>query len=164
MINRRLHNCNNYIIGSTEPDMYFDEASLLCVPSRNDPRMVFRYEESLVGQLLVLAIFFVIFDYSLPKIREAFDGFYRRHGFYNADRMSHLGYFAPIKVGDLYLDFLSCIRLLSHFIVNLTQSGDGAEVRLGWCFPPFNCGIVYAGGVDAKWSNIALSPWCFDGS
>lgn len=91
-----VQNCNKY--SGPEPDMFFEEASKMCVPSRNSDRWVFRYEESVVGQLLIIALLMVTFNYILPKIRTGFEKFYSRREFYADPRMEGTGYFGPLKM------------------------------------------------------------------
>lgn len=123
--------------------MVFDEYSLMCVPSRNDPRMVFKYEESLIGQLLILSFFFLAFDYQLPKIREAFDSFYQQHAFYKAKRMSKNGYFAPIKTelkfdsGSAFHHILAGMFMLAGWALN----GQTLLFRMG-VLMEVSCGLI----------------------
>ena len=77
--------------------MLFDETALMCVPSRNSDRWVFRYEESLLVQLFAIALVSLAFHVLLPKIRSAFESFYEKQSFYSTRRMEKMGYFGPVK-------------------------------------------------------------------
>jgi hypothetical protein len=95
-----IENCNRHV-GSPSPltssDDIWNEKSKMCIPSNLSDRWVFRYEETFVGQMIVLLALTVGYNIALPKVRQAFENFYSQKSFYSSRRMDGRGYFGPLK-------------------------------------------------------------------
>jgi hypothetical protein len=60
-----IENCNRHV-GSppASSDTIWNEKSNMCIPSHLSDRWVFRYEETFVGQMIVLVAFLVLYHCS----------------------------------------------------------------------------------------------------
>ena len=96
-----IENCNRHVgspASASASDIIWDEKSKMCIPSNLSDRWVLRYEETLVGQMMVLVALMGAYSIALPKVRQAFENFYATKSFYSSRRMDGSGHFGPLRL------------------------------------------------------------------